>query len=631
MSSDLSRRGLLAAAGAGAAVTALPGPRASAAPDAGSRTGRRSAALIIHNARVFTGVPGARMREAVAVGRDGTLLAVGRSADVRRLLGRDTDVVDAHGHTVMSGLVDGHTHPLGAASRSLQKSLDDEKFTVPQLQAALKKMLEDTASAEPDGWLTVEGWNFAGLLPAGTAPHHSMLDALPTRRPVHLQASDGHNSWVNRRALELAGITASTPDPTGGRIVRGADGSATGLLKDRAQDLVRPLIPGPDRDALLKASERALAQAAAAGITTYLDASVSTSQLETYAALAGRGTLLQRVAPALRLSLDQVKDPRGALAHLRTLRKTYGEVRGLCFGTAKVYLDGVIEYPAQTAALLSPYLDRNGRPTKDHGDLYATSAQYGRLATLLDRAGWQLHAHAIGDRAVRTALDGYEAALRANGRRGNRHTIAHLELVDPSDYRRFASLGVIACMQLQWAMRDEWTMGSLLPYIGERRHRRLYPAGSLRRHGATLSGGSDWPVDPLQSWNQIRTAVDREGAFAEEGALYPETESLSRTAALRMHTAGSAYQLRMERVIGTLTEGRAADMVLLDRDVTRIPVREISDTEVRLTLVGGRVVHEASSSAAPRPARSAATARPARIAGVHGRHDACGCGQHGKG
>ncbi|MBK3569483.1 amidohydrolase [Streptomyces sp. MBT62] len=624
MSPALSRRSLLAAAGAGAAATTLTAPQAAATP----YDKRRSAALVIRDARVFTGRPGAAPQEAVAVGRDGTVLAVGRSADLRRWVGRDTEVVDAGGDTVMSGLVDAHAHPMGAAARTLQLSLNGAKFTVPELQEALKKLLADSASAEPDGWLSVAGWNSAGLLPAGTEPHHRMLDSLPTRRPIVLQAGDGHNSWVNQRALDLAGITATTPNPPAGEIVRDAGGAATGLLKDRAQDLVRVLIPGPAQADLVAAGARILSQAAAAGITTFLDASATSSQLDTYAGLAAQGKLLQRVTPALRLSVDQVKDPKGALAYLRGLRDKYKGVPGLRFGTAKVFLDGVIEYPAQTAALLTPYLDKNGKPTTDYGDLYVTAAEYGNLAAVLDRADWQLHAHAIGDRAVRTALDGYAAAKRANGQRGNRHTIAHLQLVDPADYRRFAALGVVACMQLQWAMRDEWTMDALLPYIGPERHRRLYPARSLQQHGALLAGGSDWPVDPLQPWNQIRTAIDREGAAAEQGALYPELQSIGRTAALRMHTAASAYQLHMEHRIGTLAPGRAADLVLLDRDITRVPVREISDIQVRLTLVNGRVVHDAQSPAAGVTSSTAsAAARPAQLADVHvDRHEACGCG-----
>ncbi|MEU9339128.1 amidohydrolase [Streptomyces sp. NPDC048290] len=627
MTPELSRRHLMAAAGLGAAAALVPGAPAAAAP-AGTKT-RRSAALIIHDARVLTGGRSSgRPAEALAVGRDGRILATGSSHAVRRFAGRDTEYLDARGATVMSGIIDGHAHPLGAAERTLNPSLQHESYTVPRLQETLRGFLADSAADEPDGWLVAEDWNPIGLLPTGTVSHHTLLDALPTRRPVALVGNDGHNMWVNRRALDIAGITAATPDPPGGEIVRAADGSPTGVLKDDAQDLIRRHIPGPDEARLLDACARTLRQAAAQGITAFMDALVTPSGLDTYAALSRSGRLLQRIAPAVRLETEQVKNPSEALAYVRDLRRRHGGVAGLHFGVAKVFLDGVIEYPAQTAALLRPYLDEQGRPTDNRGDLYASSAEFGRLATVFDRAGWQLHAHAIGDRAVRTALDGYETALRANGRRGNRHTIAHLQLVHPDDFARFRRLGVVACMQLQWATRNTWTMEALAPYLGPDRHRLLYPARSLERHGAALSGGSDWPVDPLHTWNQIRTAVDREGADSEQGALYPEREALSRASALRLHTAGSAHQLRLDHLTGHLTPGRAADLVVLDRDVTRVPVREISDTQVRLTLIDGKPAYEADSasgtalrSAAPSPEN-----RPAALRAIHtNRHAHCGC------
>ncbi|WP_369378304.1 amidohydrolase [Streptomyces sp. cg36] len=612
-----SRRLVLAATLGAAAVSAgLPATAATASP-------RRSAALVVHGARVLTGEAGGPVRQAVAVGRDGLILATGGDAGLRRYIGRDTEVVDARGATVMSGIHDGHAHPLGAGERTLHPSLDGASLTVAELQERLRGFLAADPGHEPDGWLVVEDWNPVGLLPTGTVPHHRVLDALPTRRPVALIGNDGHNAWANQRALDLAGITAATPDPAGGQIVRDPDGTPGGLLKDTAQDLLTRVVPPPTPAELANACARALALAAASGITTFMDASVETRQLDTYAALAASGRLPQRIVPALLIGPELARDPAAALRHVRELRARYGEVPGLRFGTAKVFLDGVIEYPSQTAALLAPYLDAEGRPTGHRGDLYVSAADYGRLATVFDRADWQLHAHAIGDRAVRTALDGYETAVRANGRRGNRHTVAHLQLVDPADHARFARLGVVACMQLQWAMRDIWTMEALLPYIGPERHRLLYPARSLERHGAALSGGSDWPVDPLQTWNQLRTAIDREGAEAAEGALYPEREGLSRASSLRMHTAGTAHQLRMERLSGRLLPGMAADLVVLDRDVTRVPVREISDVRVRLTLVGGRAVYEGG----PVPGAPAAPARPASLAQVHGgRHAGCGCG-----
>lgn len=447
-----------------------------------------------------------------------------------------------------------------------------------------------------------------------------------------LVGGDGHNLWASQRALDIAGITAATPDPAGGRIVKGADGQPTGVLKDDAQDLVKRHVPQPTRAELVEACAKVLAQAAASGVTTMMDALVGRHELELYQALSAAGRLPQRIVPAIRLDVEQTKDPAASKAYALGLEREFRGVAGLRFGTVKVFLDGVIEYPAQTAALLEPYLDGQGRPTSNRGELYTSAADYGRLTAAFNGIGWQMHAHGLGDRAVRTALDGYEAALRVTGRRDLRNTVAHLQLVDPADLPRFARLGVAACMQLQWASADTWTMEALLPYIGPERHRWMYPARSLERAGARLTGGSDWPVDALQVWNQLRTAIDRQGAYGA-GALHPELEALSRTSTLRMHTLGTAWQLRQDGLTGTVERGKAADLVLLDRDVTRCPVADISGTQVRMTLVGGRVVHDAGSAAGRAAtaglARGAAAPRPAAYAAVHGgRHRACGCTGH---
>ncbi|QEU97246.1 amidohydrolase [Streptomyces kanamyceticus] len=621
---------MLAAAGAAGAAVAVGASGAAAASGTAAASPRRSAALVVHNAHVFTGTSDHARARAVAVGRDGKILAVGSDSSLKRFIGRDTQVVDGRGGTVMSGVHDGHAHPMDAASRSLRPSLAGAEQTVEELQKTLTGFLKDSAEQEPDGWLVVEDWNPVGLLPQGTAPHHDMLDALPTRRPIALRGGDGHNLWANQRALDIAKITASTPDPVGGKIVKGPDGKPSGVLKDDAQPLVSRHIPEPDETQLADAAAKILAEAAASGITTFMEAVVGRGELKLYQRLAESGRLLQRIVPALRVETDLTTDPAGALAYAKGLRADFKDVPGLRFGTVKVFLDGVIEYPAQTAALLKPYLDKDGRPTDHRGDLYVSAADYGRLSAAFNAEGWQMHAHAIGDRAVRTSLDGYAYALRETGRRDLRNTTAHLQLVDPADLPRFAALGVVACMQLQWAARNTWTMEALLPYIGAERHRWQYPARSLQKRRAALAGGSDWPVDPLQVWNQIRTAIDREG-MEGGGDLYRAQEGLSRTSSLLMHTAGTARQLRMEHVTGTVERGKAADIVLLDRDVTRCPVADISSSEVRLTLVGGTVVHDAESSAgraaAARVTRAAAGPRPTSYASVHGgRHASCGCG-----
>ncbi|MDR7251507.1 putative amidohydrolase YtcJ [Nocardioides sp. BE266] len=613
-SAALSRRAVVAGAGLAAGAVAAP-----AAVAASPRTGRT--ARVVVRGHVFSGTS-QRGAEAVAIGTDGRIQAVGSTREIRRMADRRTEVVDASGGTIMAGFHDGHMHPLGAAEQSMNPSLGNATTTVPQLQATLQGFLDASADHESDGWLQVTDWNPVGLLPAGTTAHRSMLDALRTARPMLLQGSDFHNAWVNSRALALAGVDRTTPDPAGGEIVRDGAGEPTGLLKDTAQDLVRNVIPPPVEAELQAAYADTMAYLLSLGITSFMDAASDEESLKAYARLRSSGRLLQQVTPALRLSNAHTVHPAAAADYLHDLRRRYGDVPGMHVTTTKVFVDGVIEFPAQTAALLSPYLDEDGRPTKHRGDLYLTSEQYQRLAVVLDKSGWQMHSHAIGDAAVRVALDGYEAAYRANPRRArqHRHTIAHLQLVHPDDYPRFARLGVLACMQLQWAVRNVWTLDALRPFIGEERFRRMYPAGSLQRAGAHLVGGSDWPVDPLRPFNQVATAMDRTMRSAVPKPLNA-TEGLSREAALLMHTSASAFQLH-EGTRGVVAPGRVADLVVVDRDLERSNSRAIRQASVRTTLVKGAVVYDADSASGRAVARRGAGL--AAVAGGRAPHACCG-------
>ena len=287
---------------------------------------------------------------------------MGSTCEIRRRITRNTEVIDANGGTVMSGIHDGHMHPLGAAAQSLNPSLHNASMTVPELQAALQALLDASTDQEPDGWLQITDWNPVGLLPAGTVANKSFLDALSTSRPIYLQGSDFHNSFVNSRALALAGVDRTTPNPAGGEIVRDAGGEATGLLKDNAQGIVSGVIPDPTPGS----SESAYAAMAtfllSSGVTTFMDAACGEGSLQSYSDLIGRGLMPQQVTPAL--VVDPTMTPAAAAQYLEDLRTRYGNVPGMHMTTAKVFLDGVMEFPAQTAALLAPYLDADGRPTR---------------------------------------------------------------------------------------------------------------------------------------------------------------------------------------------------------------------------------------------------------------------------
>ena len=625
---DLTRRhflGASAAAGAGVAAVTVPTFAGSAsASDAKATT-------IIRNARVFVGDNANTMASAVAIGPDGRILAVGTDKQIAGYSAYSTDVVDAEGGTVMSGIHDGHVHPMYAGLRALNPSLEDAELTAAEVQDIVTTFLADPAfGSEPDSWLSVEAWNPAGT-PSDTLPHKDILDSLATSRPIALSGSDGHNTWVNSKALQIAGIDSNTPDPTDGEIVRDNNGDPTGVLKDGAQGLVTQYIPGPTPEEMYDAFVSAFAQMAAGGITTILDAWVAPWQLDFYAEMAANGHLLTRTFPAMLAGTNQVNHPRRYLKKMQELAAAYSGVPNLHFGNIKIFMDGVIEYPAQTAALLKPYLDADGNPTDNYGDLYVDAETIGKFTQVFDAAGWQVHTHAIGDGGVRTALDGFEIARKANGNKRSRHTIAHLQLVHPDDYSRFAELNVVPTMQLQWATRNVWTMEALLPFIGEKRHDRMYPAKSMLDAGAPLAGGSDWPVDPLYPWNQVQTAIDRMGLYGEESPLGIH-EAISRRASLRMHTRGTAYQLHQDKETGTVEVGKLADLVMLDRDVTTIPVSEIKDAVPQLTLVGGEATFDirTSSGRSARRALDAAMATKGAVGRVRhdhlgGRHAGCPC------
>ena len=585
---EVSRRRFVRDGVALAAGATLSGQATALAGAAGP------ADTVLRKGRVLTAA-GNRTAEAVAVS-GGRITYVGSSSGAQAFVGPATEVIDLRGRTLMPGIHDGHTHPLAGGVVLTKPTLDYRKLDLKEFIKALRKFLARSADQEPDGWLSVDLWDPFGM---DRQPTKEDLDRLPTRRPILVIDLNGHTAVANSRALELAGITASTRDPDGGKIKRGRRREPTGVLLDDAILLVTakipPLTTAQNADAL-DAAHRAMARQ---GVSSYLDASVSRTELAALAALADRGPLTVRPSVAITVTPGRAADPESLLAYLAALRAEYGRA-GVTIRTVKMFFDGVIEHPSQTAALLEPYRVNKGTKRdprwvrgKSRGPTYFRQPVANRAIAALDAAGWQVHIHAIGDRAVRSALDAFEHARQRGGRRGNRHTITHLELINPKDFRRFARLGVLPSMQLQWAERDSYTVDALKPYIGAPRWRYVYPAGSLARAGATLCGGSDWPVDPLLPFRQIEMAVNRTADEVYEGYPKPlwRREGLTLRASLAMHTRNSAFQLHQEKLTGQIREGFAADLIVLDRDILRTPLKRVSKTKVRLTMVDGRIVH----------------------------------------
>jgi predicted amidohydrolase YtcJ len=553
---------------------------------------RGGADLVLTNAAVRTMDPERPTASAVAV-RGGEIVFVGGDGEAREWAGAATECVDAGGRTAMPGIHDGHVHALDGGRLLFALNLHGERLDLDGFLGALARMLEETADAEPDGWLNVYGWE---PLAMAASPTRDDLDRLPTRRPILVNDSSAHTSVANSRALELSGVGASTPDPEGGRLRRRKGGEPDGVLWDEAIVLVSDHVPADTAEQNRRALRAAHELMASKGVTSYLDAWGREPDLEALSGLSDAGEILVRPQISLAVTPEGVEDTEAMLAELDRLREAHARP-DVGMRTAKLFLDGVIEHPAQTAAMLEPYLDSEGRAGDDRGPTYFSQELTDRTVAALDRAGWQVHMHAIGDRAVRSGLDAVEFARERNGPSGHRHTIAHVQIVDPADLDRFAELEVMPSIQAQWARWDVYTVEALRPWVGDERWRNTYPFKRLHQAGALLCGGSDWPVDDLFPFHQIATAVTRTASGtlpAEAKPLFAE-EGITMEDSLLAHTANAAFQLRQESLTGRLREGMRADLIVLDRDIFEIPADEVHETEVLLTAVDGEVVHRSEA------------------------------------
>jgi len=530
--------------------------------------------LILTNAAVATMAAKPSRAEALAVG-GGKVLFVGDSIKALRHRGPSTKVVDLGGRLVLPAFQDSHVHLVTGGVELGLCNLNG----LGTREEVLAKVREYAATHPGTGWITGGGWELP-LFPQAN-PRKEDLDAIAPGRPVVLASADGHSAWVNSRALDLAGITRDTPDPDGGRIERDPrTGAPSGTLRESAAGLIDRLVPELGPEDYIKGLRAGLALANRFGIASIIEASAGPEILDAYAALDRRGELSARVLASLHVDTRRGVSEAGRLT---ALRRRYAGAR-LEATAAKIFADGVME--PHTAALLEPYADRPG----DRGAPLLEPEAFDALARTLDRAGFQIHVHAIGDRAVRMALDAFEAAGRANGFRDMRHHIAHLELIDPVDIPRFKSLGVTANFQPLWAYADTYITDLTLPILGPRRSRWLYPIGSVARTGAVIAGGSDWSVSTMDPLQAIEVALTRRGPDDPPGPAWIPDERADLTAMLRAYTVNGAWLSRDEGSRGTLEPGKAADLIVLDRDLFTIPASEISRAKVLWTLVDGREV-----------------------------------------
>jgi hypothetical protein len=529
--------------------------------------------LIITGAPVYTVDAVRGWASAVAVG-GGRIAAVGAERDVLALRGPRTRVLSLDGGMVVPSFQDAHAHPLTSGLELLRCSLTD---TDPDDYAAATTRW---AADHPDApWLLGGGWRMDAF--PGGVPPAGLLDRLVPGRPVWLESRDGHSGWANAPALALAGVTAATTDPPNGRLERDQRGAPTGVLHEGAMRLVERVVPPPSTDELARALATAQAYLHRLGISAWQDAWVLPAQLDAYRAAAAAAKLTARVVAALKWQPEAGEEQLDGLVEQRRTASV-GRLRA---GAVKIVQDGVFEN--FTAAMLDPYLGRDG----GRGISMLPADELARVVTLLDAEGFDVHVHAIGDRAVREALDAFEAAARANGHRDARHQIAHLQFVHPDDRPRFRRLGVVANAQPFWAVLDGYMRDLTLPFVSAERADWQYPWASLRRAGATLAFGSDWSVSTPDPLALIEVAVNRVAPDDRAGEPFLPVERLDLPAALDAATIGAAYANRLDATTGSIEPGKLADLAVLDRDLFDPGPGPVGDARVLATFVEGEVVH----------------------------------------
>ena len=528
-----------------------------------------------------------RPADSVAVTAD-RITWVGSADDdaLAELRGSGSEVVDLRGRALLPGFQDAHVHPAFAGVTMVSCNL----IGAATLDEALDR-IRAYADAHPEReWIAGAGWRMEWF-ERGT-PSKELLDQVTGARPAFLLNRDTHGGWANSRAIELAGFDARTPDPVDGRFERRSDGSLQGTVHEGAADLMGAFVPKLTVDERLAGLLLAQRHLHERGVTAWQDAIVgeylgSADPLPVYLAAARSGQLTARVRGAL--WWDRSRD--GGQIEEILGRREAGNAGRFTANTVKIMQDGVAEN--FTAAMLEPYLDSCGCQTSGRGLSYVDPGELPGHVTTLDRLGFQVHFHAIGDRAVRECLDAVQAARTANGMNDQRPHIAHLQVVHPDDVPRFSALGVTGNMQALWAAHEPQMDELTIPFLGPERSARQYVFGELLRSGARLAAGSDWAVSSANPIRAIHVAVNRalHGATGAEAEPLLPAQRLDAAEAFAAYTAGSAFVNHLDDVTGSVEAGKLADLVVLDRDPIAGPDEELGRTQVLATWVGGDLVH----------------------------------------
>jgi predicted amidohydrolase YtcJ len=534
--------------------------------------------ILILRAKIYTVNSAMPWAQAVAI-RNGKIVAVGSNEVVEKMRGIGTKVIDAGGKVVLPGFTDCHVHFYEGALALGRVSLDG-LTTVVEIQ----KTLREYAAQNPgDSWILGRGWNYA-VFGEEALPNKKYLDELFPNRPVFLEGFDGHSYWVNSKALEMAGITKSTPNPVNGFIVHDpTTGEPTGALKEDADALVTKIIPQPNEAEKLNAFRTGMKWANRLGVTRVHSAGGDYQYLALLDELRQEKQLSVRFYISYRLDSYELR--KQDLEAIESNRKKYRD-DWIDTNAAKMMLDGVIE--THTAALLEPYTDLPS--TK--GAIFWDLTKYQYAVTELDKRGVQLFTHAVGDYAIRTALDTYELAERKNHTKDHRPRIEHIETIAGTDIPRFAKLGVVASMQPLHAYPDADTLDVWARNIGPDRAARAWLWKSIADDGGRYAFGSDWPIVTLNPWQGVQIAVTRQTTEGKPVGGFVPSQRLTVAEAVKGYTLDAAYAGRREKTEGSVETGKVADLIMIDRNIFEIDPGNIGETKVITTIVGGEIVYE---------------------------------------
>jgi predicted amidohydrolase YtcJ len=539
----------------------------------------RAADTIITHGKVFT--LDARHPWAQAVAVAGTrIVSVGEDAEIEKLRGPGTKVIDAGGRLVLPGFVDCHIHFLDGSLSLGRVNLEGAKDA-----ADIQQRLRDYAAKHPGkDWVLGRGWNYA-MFGAEALPHKKYLDEVFPDRPVFLEGYDGHTYWANSNALSAAGITNDTADPPNGVIVRDPKThEATGALKESAQRLVAQVVPTPSRSENLAALRAGVKWSNEHGLTRVHSAGGDFEHLDLYDELRREGQQTLRFYIAYFLNPPELR-PQDIDTIEAARRKFHDE--WIDTNVVKMMVDGVVE--SHTAAMLEPYSD----DPSTKGKLFWDPAKYAAAVAELDKRGLQLFTHAIGEYGVRTALDAYEHAEQVNHTNDRRPRIEHIETITAADIPRFGEIGVIASMQPLHSYPDADTLEIWARNAGPDRASRAWAWKSISNAGGRLAFGSDWPVVTLNPWDGIQTAVTRQTREGKPEAGFVPEQRLSVGDTIRGYTLGAAYAGRREKTEGSIEVGKLADLIIVSQNIFEIDPHRIAETKVLTTIVGGRVVYQA--------------------------------------